>query len=167
MGGLQPSFAIIVAEILSDYSRYACGINGNPSPPPGIMSKSVCAETLMRNLNRWSVVLVSIGVVHLLGYVVSCYAFGKSGEIMTMRLRSKVFAKYLSLEMSYFDEPENSTGALTTRLATDASKVKGATGTKAEFEKTIVFNSCFLENSENFLNFATSSKKLGEFLNFL
>ena len=34
-------------------------------------------------------------------------------------------------------------------------------------KKTIVFHSCFLENSENFLNFAKSSKKFGEFLNFL
>lgn len=32
--------------------------------------------------------------------------------------------------MSYFDHPLNSTGALTTRLATDASRVKGATGSR-------------------------------------
>ena len=36
-----------------------------------------------------------------------------------------------------------------------------------EFEKTIVVHSCFLENSENFLNFAKSSKKVCEFFNFL
>ena len=36
-----------------------------------------------------------------------------------------------------------------------------------EFEKTIVFHSYFLENSENFLNLAKSSKNIGEFLNFL
>ena len=36
-----------------------------------------------------------------------------------------------------------------------------------EFEKTVVCNSCCLENSENFLNFAKSSKIFGEFLNFL
>jgi ABC-type multidrug transport system fused ATPase/permease subunit len=130
LGALQPSFAIIVAEILGNYSKYACGIDGNPNPPKGIMSKSECAETLMTNLKWWSIALITIGIVHLFGYIVACYAFGKSGEIMTMRLRSKLFAKYLSLEMSYFDEPENSTGALTTRLSTDASKVKGATGTK-------------------------------------
>ena len=35
-----------------------------------------------------------------------------------------------------------------------------------EFEKTIVFHSCFLE-LKNFLNFAKSSKKCGTFLNFL
>ena len=35
-----------------------------------------------------------------------------------------------SFEMSYFDDPLNSTGALTTRLATDASRVQGATGSR-------------------------------------
>ena len=38
---------------------------------------------------------------------------------------------------------------------------------QSEFEKTIVFIVVFLENSENFLNFAKSSKLFGEFLNFL
>ncbi|CBY34589.1 unnamed protein product [Oikopleura dioica] len=43
-------------------------------------------------------------------------------------LRSQAFAKLLRLDMGYFDEPINSTGALTARLATDAGKVQGATG---------------------------------------
>ena len=37
-------------------------------------------------------------------------------------------------------------------------------GKKAEFEKTIVFHSCFLENTEDFLNFG---KIFGKFFNFL
>lgn len=36
----------------------------------------------------------------------------------------------LRQDVSWFDDPKNSTGALTTRLATDASQVKGATGTR-------------------------------------
>ena len=38
---------------------------------------------------------------------------------------------------------------------------------RAEFEKTIIFHSCFLENYEIFLNFAKSLKKFGKFLKFL
>lgn len=41
-----------------------------------------------------------------------------------MRLRSKVFRQYMRQEMAYFDDPKHGTGALTTRLATDASLVK-------------------------------------------
>jgi len=38
------------------------------------------------------------------------------------------FRAILRQEMGYYDDHLNSTGALTTRLATDASKVQGATG---------------------------------------
>ena len=40
------------------------------------------------------------------------------------------FRAILRQEMGYFDDHKNSTGALTTRLATDASKVQGATGVR-------------------------------------
>ena len=42
-----------------------------------------------------------------------------------------------------------------------------ASGHQAELEKSIVFNGYFQENCENLLNVNTSSKKNGEFLNFL
>lgn len=45
-----------------------------------------------------------------------------------MRLRSKAFCAALRQEVAYFDNPQNNTGALCTRLATEASAVQGATG---------------------------------------
>lgn len=56
--------------------------------------------------------------------------FGLSGEYLTRRLQSKAFEAMLKQEIGWFDEPKNSTGALTTRLATDASSVQGATGSR-------------------------------------
>jgi ABC-type multidrug transport system fused ATPase/permease subunit len=50
--------------------------------------------------------------------------FGHSGERLTFRLRLKTFRAFMRQDMSYFDDPKHSTGALTTRLATDASQVK-------------------------------------------
>ena len=41
-----------------------------------------------------------------------------------MRLRLNTFHAMLRQDISYFDDPKHSTGALTTRLATDASQVK-------------------------------------------
>ncbi|POI31133.1 hypothetical protein CIB84_005116, partial [Bambusicola thoracicus] len=58
------------------------------------------------------------------------FTFGKAGEILTMRLRSMAFRAILRQEISWFDEPKNSTGELITRLANDASQVKGATGSR-------------------------------------
>ena len=57
-------------------------------------------------------------------------SFAKSGERLTTRMRLRAFRAMLRQEMSYFDDPLNNTGALTTRLATDASRIQGATGIK-------------------------------------
>jgi len=54
--------------------------------------------------------------------------FAYSGEAVIKRLRSKAFRGILRQEIAYFDQPEHSTGALCTRLGTDASAVQGATG---------------------------------------
>ena len=53
-----------------------------------------------------------------------------SGENLTSRLRYLAFKAMMRQEIGWFDEERNSTGALTTRLADDASKVQGATGTR-------------------------------------
>uniref|UniRef100_A0A8C4WTK2 ATP-binding cassette sub-family B member 5 n=1 Tax=Gopherus evgoodei TaxID=1825980 RepID=A0A8C4WTK2_9SAUR len=58
------------------------------------------------------------------------FTFGKAGEILTMRLRFMAFKSMLRQDIGWFDDPKNNTGALTTRLANDASQVKGATGTR-------------------------------------
>ena len=41
-----------------------------------------------------------------------------------MRLRLKTFRAYLRQDIAFFDDKFHSTGALTTRLATDASLIK-------------------------------------------
>ena len=48
-----------------------------------------------------------------------------AGERLTARLRVKTFKAMLRQEAGWFDRRENATGALTQRLATDASEVKG------------------------------------------
>ena len=78
----------------------------------------------MDELSFWALMFVAIGVANFLGNVGALTLFGKSGEELTRRLRSRAFKTYLKLEMSYFDDPLNSTGALTNRLATDASRVQ-------------------------------------------
>ncbi|XP_059568176.1 phosphatidylcholine translocator ABCB4 isoform X2 [Myotis daubentonii] len=62
--------------------------------------------------------------------MITGFTFGKAGEILTTRLRSMAFRAMLRQDMSWFDDHKNSTGALSTRLATDASQVQGATGTR-------------------------------------
>ncbi|CAF1233115.1 unnamed protein product, partial [Rotaria magnacalcarata] len=55
-------------------------------------------------------------------------AFAISGSKLTHRIRSKAFACLLRQEVAYFDRPENSSGAICTRLSTDALAVQEMTG---------------------------------------
>ncbi|CAF0844645.1 unnamed protein product [Rotaria sordida] len=57
-------------------------------------------------------------------------AFAISGSKLTQRIRSKAFACLLRQEVAYFDRPENSSGAICTRLSLDASAVQEMIGTR-------------------------------------
>uniref|UniRef100_A0A8C4V9Z7 Bile salt export pump n=1 Tax=Falco tinnunculus TaxID=100819 RepID=A0A8C4V9Z7_FALTI len=63
-------------------------------------------------------------------YALQGYTFAKSGELLTRRLRKIGFQAMLGQDIGWFDDQRNSPGALTTRLATDASQVQGATGSQ-------------------------------------
>ena len=61
---------------------------------------------------------------------------GIASEKLTLRLRRETFKAFLHQDMGWFDAPENSTGTLTTRLAVDASLVKGV----GLFKKIILYH---------------------------
>lgn len=52
-------------------------------------------------------------------------SFAMSGENLTMRLRQLSFRALMRQDIAYFDEQKNNTGALCTRLSTEASAVQG------------------------------------------
>ena len=54
--------------------------------------------------------------------------FAVIGEKLTTRLRVHLFRAILRQDVSFFDDPDNSVGALTANLRTDTSTVRGATG---------------------------------------
>uniref|UniRef100_A0A8C1K758 ABC-type xenobiotic transporter n=1 Tax=Cyprinus carpio TaxID=7962 RepID=A0A8C1K758_CYPCA len=51
-------------------------------------------------------------------------------SLLTMRLRSQAFNAMMRQEIAWFDDDNNAVGVLTTKLATDASLVKGVTGSR-------------------------------------
>ncbi len=71
------------------------------------------------------------GLLAGLGFVVGTatlfqnYFLAKAGENLTMRLRIMAFEAMLRQDIAWFDDKRNQVGALTSRLATDASLVKG------------------------------------------
>ncbi|XP_065929444.1 ATP-dependent translocase ABCB1 isoform X3 [Magallana gigas] len=108
-GGVQPAFAIIFSEILGTFA---------------ITSTSEQEDKML----MWTLLMVGIGVISFLTFLTQGYCFSVSGENLTMRLRQSSFRALMRQDMEYFDNPKNTTGALTTRLSTEAAEVQGASG---------------------------------------
>lgn len=82
-------------------------------------------EKMQSNANFWSLMFVVIAVGLFVFTALEKFLFSLSGERLTERLRSRTFKAYLRQEIAFFDNPSNSTGALTARLATEVSAVQG------------------------------------------
>uniref|UniRef100_A0A8C2J183 ABC-type xenobiotic transporter n=1 Tax=Cyprinus carpio TaxID=7962 RepID=A0A8C2J183_CYPCA len=78
----------------------------------------------------FSLFFLLTGAVAFITYFFQGFMFGKSGELLTMRLRSQAFNAMMRQEIAWFDDDNNAVGVLTTKLATDASLVKGAAGSR-------------------------------------
>ncbi|GAV06617.1 hypothetical protein RvY_16576 [Ramazzottius varieornatus] len=76
----------------------------------------------------WACMFLVLGAGMGLGHFLQTSMFGSSGDKLTHRLRLRTFRNILRQDMAYFDEERHATGKLTTRLATDAPMIKGATG---------------------------------------
>ncbi|XP_047608955.1 ATP-dependent translocase ABCB1 isoform X1 [Phacochoerus africanus] len=111
-GGLQPAFSIIFSRII------------------GVFTKFTDPETKRQDSNVFSLLFLILGIISFITFFLQGFTFGKAGEILTKRLRYMVFRSMLRQDVSWFDDPKNTTGALTTRLANDAAQVKGAIGSR-------------------------------------
>uniref|UniRef100_A0A3Q3AU90 ATP-binding cassette, sub-family B (MDR/TAP), member 11a n=1 Tax=Kryptolebias marmoratus TaxID=37003 RepID=A0A3Q3AU90_KRYMA len=112
-------------------------VNGSVNPIYAILFSQILGTFAIRDLDEQRKQIDSICVLFCIVAVTSFfsqflqgYAFAKSGELLTRRLRKVGFHAMLKQEIGWFDDPRNSPGALTTRLATDASMVQGATGSQ-------------------------------------
>ncbi|XP_048117280.1 ATP-binding cassette, sub-family B (MDR/TAP), member 4 isoform X1 [Alosa alosa] len=108
-GGLQPAFAVIFSKIIAVFAE----------PDTAIVRQKA---------DLYSLLFAAIGVVSFITLFLQGFCFGKAGEILTMRLRLSAFKAMMRQDLGWYDDSKNSVGALTTRLATDAAQVQGATG---------------------------------------
>ncbi|XP_034720284.1 bile salt export pump [Etheostoma cragini] len=110
-GGVNPVYSLLFSQILATFSV----------TDPVAQRKEIDSICLF---------FVIVGVISFFTQMLQGYAFSKSGELLTRRLRRLGFHAMLGQEIGWFDDHRNSPGALTTRLATDASQVQGATGSQ-------------------------------------
>uniref|UniRef100_A0A7N6ASE6 ATP-binding cassette, sub-family B (MDR/TAP), member 4 n=1 Tax=Anabas testudineus TaxID=64144 RepID=A0A7N6ASE6_ANATE len=110
-GAMQPLFAVIFSKIITVFA--------NPD-----------LDVVKERSTFFSLMFAVIGGVSFFTMFLQGFCFGKSGEILTLKLRLRAFKSMMRQDLGWFDNPKNSVGALTTRLATDAAQVQGATGVR-------------------------------------
>ncbi|XP_031965933.1 ATP-binding cassette sub-family B member 5 isoform X2 [Corvus moneduloides] len=120
IGAVHPAFAVIFGKIIGAFQER------HP-------------EKRSKNTVLLSLIFLLLGVIILAAYIIQGFMFGKSGEMLTMRLRSLSFRALLQQEIGWYDDQKNAVGVLLTRLATDASQVKGATGSRLALMTMTVF----------------------------
>uniref|UniRef100_A0A8C4HED8 Bile salt export pump n=1 Tax=Dicentrarchus labrax TaxID=13489 RepID=A0A8C4HED8_DICLA len=117
-GGVNPVYSLLFSQILAVRFKFRSDL----------IEKDPVAQR--KEIDGICLFFVMVGVVSFFTQMLQSYAFSKSGELLTRRLRRLGFHAMLGQEIGWFDDHRNSPGALTTRLATDASQVQGATGSQ-------------------------------------
>ncbi|KAJ3375227.1 Multidrug resistance protein 1 [Allomyces arbusculus] len=108
-GVIMPLFSVVFSKILS-----------------------VFAETdinVMRDrANFWAGMFVVLAIVSFIANFMQAALFGIAGERLTMRVRAMSLRALLRQNIAFFDQKENSTGALTHQLSDEADRIQGLTG---------------------------------------
>lgn len=110
-GAVHPAFCIVFAKIITLFS----------------LDDEV---KIRHDADLYAIFFLAIGLISFVTFFIQGFFYGRSGEVLTMRLRQMAFRSMLHQEIAWFDNKNNSTGALTTRLATDASQIQTATGSR-------------------------------------
>ncbi|CAI9087895.1 OLC1v1022086C2 [Oldenlandia corymbosa var. corymbosa] len=116
------------------FGSLAAGVNGVVFPVFGLLlAKAIKIffeppHELSRDSKFWSLMFVGLGVATFVIIPVQNYLFGVAGGKLIQRIRSLSFQKVVHQEISWFDDPANSSGAIGARLSTDATTMKSLVG---------------------------------------
>ncbi|OAD06010.1 hypothetical protein MUCCIDRAFT_137671 [Mucor lusitanicus CBS 277.49] len=106
-GAVYPVYAFLLSRVVTILSLPGADISPGP----------------MQGANLYAFCFFMLAVASFVGYGGQNFSFELAGEFYTRRLRGELFAAFLRQEVGYYDQPENTTGALTTRLALDTRNV--------------------------------------------
>ncbi|KAL8062077.1 hypothetical protein ABFX02_02G123200 [Erythranthe guttata] len=112
-------FAIIAGAILPVFGLLFSGV---------IKSFYELPHKLKKESEFWALMLVILGVVSLISNPSKTHLFGIAGNKLIRRIRLMCFEKVVNMEIGWFDEPENSSGVIGTRLSSDAAMIRALVG---------------------------------------
>ncbi|CAE6071266.1 unnamed protein product [Arabidopsis arenosa] len=85
-------------------------------------------EQIKENTRIYVLVFFGLALFTFLISISQQYSFSYMGEYLTKRIREQMLSKILTFEVNWFDEEENSSGAICSRLAKDANVVRSLVG---------------------------------------
>ncbi|XP_062084632.1 ABC transporter B family member 11-like [Humulus lupulus] len=109
-------------------------INGVLLPLFGVLISSMIkvfyekSHKQKKDSEFWALMFLLLGVISLLAIPARGYFFAVAGSKLIQRIRVLCFEKVVNMEVGWFDEPENSSGAVGARLSADASMVRALVG---------------------------------------
>eukprot|EP00249_Psilotum_nudum_P024545 c29214_g2_i1 orf=143-4090(-) len=83
---------------------------------------------LRKDANFWALMFVSLGSMCFIVLPIQMTCFAIGGSRLVQRVRLLTFEKILHQEIGWFDKTENSSGAVSARLSTDAAQVRNIVG---------------------------------------
>ncbi|RMD43465.1 hypothetical protein DV735_g1651, partial [Chaetothyriales sp. CBS 134920] len=112
-------------------------IAGAGNPVQGVFfSKAVVAlsrplterHKIRSDINFWGLMYIMLAFVQLISMWTQGIAFAYSSEALIHRARDRAFRSMLRQDIAFFDEDENSTGALTSFLSTETTHLASLSG---------------------------------------
>lgn len=104
LGAVQPGYGFVMGSMISVFLSHD-------------------HEEIKSKTRMYSLFFVCLAVFSFFINLCQHYNFAAMGEYLTKRIREKMLSKILTSEVGWFDQDENSTGAVCSRLATDANVV--------------------------------------------
>ncbi|KAK9271758.1 hypothetical protein L1049_002121 [Liquidambar formosana] len=108
-GAVQPLYAFAMGSMISVYFL--------PSH-----------EEIKEKTRTYAMCFIGLAVFSFMINIGQHYNFAAMGEYLTKRIRERMLSKMLTFEVGWFDQDENSSGAVCSRLAKDANVVRSLVG---------------------------------------
>ncbi|KAI9181852.1 hypothetical protein LWI28_019303 [Acer negundo] len=112
----------------------AAVVNGAVFPVFGILLSSVITAfykppaELKKETRFWALIFLVLAVTGFIANPAQSYFFSVAGSKLIRRIRSMCFEKVVHMEVSWFDDPSHSSGAIGSRLSADAASVRALVG---------------------------------------
>ncbi|XP_023544154.1 ABC transporter B family member 9 isoform X1 [Cucurbita pepo subsp. pepo] len=112
----------------------AAVLNGMAFPIFGLLLSSAIgmfykpANQLQKESKFWAFLYLCLGCLTFFASSLQNCLFGIAGGKLIERIRSSTFKKIVHQQISYFDDPANTSGAIGARLSTDAATVRRLVG---------------------------------------